>query len=100
MGILIDKGASESKISEVEASLQSSSTALANILLLVGGVAGASVILSLRVKDKLYEKRDQQKEKLVAMDAKALDKKEQEREKWKQKMAEKVAKEEKKKNKR
>ena len=51
--ILIDKGASESKISEVEASLQSSSTALANILLLVGGVAGASVILSLRVKDKL-----------------------------------------------
>ena len=47
-----------------------------------------------------YEARDQAEEKLVAMDAKSLDKKEQEREKWKQKMAEKVAKEEKKKSKR
>ena len=41
------------QISAVEESLQSSATALTNILLLVGGVAASSVILSLRMKDKL-----------------------------------------------
>lgn len=51
--ILTAKGANEEKIAEVEQELQSSSTALTNILLLVGGVAAASVILSLRMKDKL-----------------------------------------------
>ena len=43
---------------------------------------------------------EEQEQKLVAMDAKALDKKEREREKWKEKMAAQVAKEEKKKGKR
>jgi hypothetical protein len=43
----------EDQISAVEESLQSSATALTNILLLVGGVAASSVILSLRMKDKL-----------------------------------------------
>ena len=43
----------EDKISSVEESLQSSATALTVILLLVGGVAASSVILSLRMKDKL-----------------------------------------------
>jgi len=84
------------QISAVEESLQSSATALTNILLLVGGVAASSVILSLRMKDKLYEAKEEQEQKLVAMDAKSLDKKDAEREKWKQKMAAQVAKEEKK----
>ena len=86
----------EDQISAVEESLQSSATALTNILLLVGGVAASSVILSLRMKDKLYEAKEEQEQKLVAMDAKSLDKKDAEREKWKQKMAAQVAKEEKK----
>ena len=50
---LSEQGASESKIAEIEQELQSSSSALKNILLLIGGVVAASVILSLRMKDKL-----------------------------------------------
>ena len=46
------------------------------------------------------EAKEQAEEKLVASNAKELDKKEQEREKCKQKMAQQVAKEEKKKSKR
>ena len=87
-------------IQEVEDSLQSAFTALTDIMLLVGGVAASSVILSLRMKNELYEEKEEQEQKLVAMDAKALDKKEREREKWKEKMAAQVAKEEKKKGKR
>ena len=90
----------EVDIQEVEDSLQSAFTALTDIMLLVGGVAASSVILSLRMKNELYEAKEEQEQKLVAMDAKALDKKEREREKWKEKMAAQVAKEEKKKGKR
>ena len=93
-------GVEESHIQEVEDSLQSAFTALTDIMLLVGGVAASSVILSLRMKNELYEAKEEQEQKLVAMDAKALDKKEREREKWKEKMAAQVAKEEKKKGKR
>ena len=59
---------------------------------------GLQHLMSICARDR-YEARDQAEEKLVAMDAMSLDKKEQEREKWKQKMAAQVAKEEKKKNK-
>ena len=52
--LLKKNGAPEQKISDVENHLQSSSTMLQNILLLVGGVAASSVILSLRMKDKLW----------------------------------------------
>ena len=51
--ILEANGAPEDRISAVELKLQNASTMLTNILLLVGGVAASSVILSLRMKDKL-----------------------------------------------
>ena len=52
--LLKKNGAPEQQIADVEKDLQSSSTMLTNILLLVGGVAASSVILSLRMKDKLW----------------------------------------------
>ena len=51
--ILKAQGAPEERVMAVELKLQNASTMLTNILLLVGGVAGSSVILSLRMKDKL-----------------------------------------------
>ena len=68
-------GADETQISAVEESLQSSFTALTDIMLLVGGVAASSVILSLRMKEALYEEKEKGAQKLVALDAKQLDKK-------------------------
>ena len=47
-------------IQEVEDSLQSAFTALTDIMLLVGGVAASSVILSLRMKNELYEAKEEQ----------------------------------------
>ena len=49
----------ESHIQEVEDSLQSAFTALTDIMLLVGGVAASSVILSLRMKNELYEEKEE-----------------------------------------
>jgi hypothetical protein len=69
---LIDKGIEETKISVVEESIQGAFTALTDVMLLVGGVAASSVILSLRMKEVLYEEKEAGAQELIAVDAKQV----------------------------
>lgn len=91
-----DLGLTHDDIQEAKKGTTEAQTALVVVMFLVFGAAASSVILSLRMKDDLQQKKKEHQEKLELTEIKKDEKKEKEKDAWAEKMKKQVEKEEKK----